>query len=244
MLRIVTLILGFVSLSCLSPACAQVTQQDESLQEQFVPESFKVEATAVASKFNWLWNTTISYTVTNNSGMNLYLGVMRGGVTIGSCTDAEEIRGTLQFLPNPHAHVFSVNPMQGPPRGAFVPAGGRAAGAIVVYNCPAPNPGLRHRAALDFAPGRKVAIVPDDDDLPAIGRRASPSAAIAIAAASQGRTHARSLRSSRRREGRELGGAQGRLSSLDQTAPSRPARRLTGGYAGAVGRIRDRPSKT
>jgi hypothetical protein len=31
--------------------------------------------------------------------------------------------------------------MQGPPRGAFVPAGGRAAGAIVVYNCPAPNPG-------------------------------------------------------------------------------------------------------
>ena len=91
MLRIVTLILGFVSLSCLSPACAQVTQQDESLQEQFVPESFKIEATAVASKFNWLWNTTISYTVTNNSGMNLYLGVMRGGVTIGSCTDAQEI---------------------------------------------------------------------------------------------------------------------------------------------------------
>ena len=36
---------------------------------------------------------------------------------------------------------FSVNPMQGPPRGAFVPAGARAAGAIVVYNCPAPNPG-------------------------------------------------------------------------------------------------------
>ena len=141
MLRIVTLILGFVSLSCLSPACAQVTQQDESLQEQFVPDSFKIEATAVASKFNWLWNTTISYTVTNNSGMNLYLGVMRGGVTIGSCTDAQEIRGTLQFLPNPHAHVFSVNPMQGPPRGAFVPAGARAAGAIVVYNCPAPNPG-------------------------------------------------------------------------------------------------------
>jgi hypothetical protein len=141
MLRIVTLILGFVSLSCISPVFAQVTQQDESLQEQFVPESFKVEATAVASKFNWLWNTTVSYTVTNNSGMNLYLGVMRGGVTIGSCTDAQEISGALQFLPNPHAHVFSVNPMQGPPRGAFVPSGGRAAGAIVVYNCPAPNPG-------------------------------------------------------------------------------------------------------
>ncbi len=139
--RIVTFILRLVSLSCLSPACAQVTQQDESLQEQFVPESFKVEATAVASKFNWLWNTVISYTITNNSGMNLYLGIMRGGVTIGSCTDAQEIRGTLQFLPNPQAHVFSVNPMQGPPRGTFVPSGGRAAGAIAVYNCPAPNPG-------------------------------------------------------------------------------------------------------
>jgi hypothetical protein len=141
MLRIVTLILGLVSLSCLSPACAQVTQQDESLQEQLVPDSFKIEASAVASKFNWLWNTTVSYTVTNNSGMNLYLGVMRGGVTIGSCTDAQEISGSLQFLPNPHATAYSVNPMQGPPRGAFVPAGARAAGAIVVYNCPAPNPG-------------------------------------------------------------------------------------------------------
>ena len=124
MLRIVTLTLGFVALSYLSPACAQVTQQDENLQEQLVPDSFKIEASAVASKFNWLWNTTVSYTVTNNSGMNLYLGVMRGGVTIGSCTDAQEN-----------------NPMQGPPRGAFVPSGGRAAGAIVVYNCPAPNPG-------------------------------------------------------------------------------------------------------
>src|SRR5271168_4403193 len=141
MLRIVTLILGVVSLSCLSPACAQVTQQDESLQEQLVPDSFKIEASAVASKFNWLWNTTVSYTVTNNSGMNLYLGVMRGGVTIGSCTDAEEIRGTLQFLPNPHASAYSVNPMQGPPRGAFVPAGARASGAITVANCAAPNPG-------------------------------------------------------------------------------------------------------
>ena len=141
MLRIVTLILGLVSLSCVSPACAQVTQQDESLQEQFVPESFKIEASAVASKFNWLWNTTISYTVTNNSGMNLYLGVMRGGVTIGSCTDAEEITRDAAIPAQSPRHAFSVNPMEGPPRGAFVPAGARAAGAIVVYNCPAPNPG-------------------------------------------------------------------------------------------------------
>src|ERR1700675_526477 len=107
MLRIVTLILGLVSLSCLSPACAQVTQQDESLQEQLVPDSFKIQASAVASSFNCLWNTTVSYTITNNSGMSLYLGVMRGGVTIGSGADAEEISGTLQFLPKPHAHVFT-----------------------------------------------------------------------------------------------------------------------------------------
>ena len=141
MLRFVALILGCVSLGLSPPASAQVTQSDESLQEQLVPESFRLEATAVAAKFNWLWNTTISYTITNNSGMNLYLGVTQGGVAIGNCTDAQEIRGTLQFLPSPHATAYSMNPMQGPPRGAFVPAGARAAGAIVVNNCPAPNPG-------------------------------------------------------------------------------------------------------
>jgi hypothetical protein len=142
MSRIVALILGCISFCTYLPASAQVMQQDESLQEQLVPESFKVEATAIASKFNWIWSTTISYTVTNNSGMNLYLGVMQGGVTIGNCTDAQEIRGSLQFLPNPQANAYSVNPMQGPPRGAFVPTGARAAGAIVVYNCAAPNPGF------------------------------------------------------------------------------------------------------
>src|SRR5260370_23679994 len=139
MLRIIALI--FLSVSLFSPASAQVTPQDESLQEQFVPESFKVDATAVAAKFNWLWNTTINYTVVNNSGMNVYLGIMRGGVSLGNCTDAEEVRGSLQFLPNPHATAYSVNPMQGPPRGAFVPAGARVAGAIILYNCAAPNPG-------------------------------------------------------------------------------------------------------
>jgi hypothetical protein len=140
--RIITLILILISFASMPPAAAQVTQQDESLQEQFVPESFKIEGSAIASKFNWFWNTTISFTVTNDSGMNLYLGVMRGGVTIGNCADAEEIRGSLQFLPNPHATAYSVNPMQGPPRGVFVPAGARVAGAIVVNNCAAPNPGF------------------------------------------------------------------------------------------------------
>lgn len=141
MLRIVALIITFILLCLSSPVFAQVTQQDEGLQEQFVPESFKIEASAVSAKFNWLWNATLSYSIANNSGMNLYLGILRGGVALGNCTDAEEVRGSLQFLPNPHATAYSVNPMQGPPRGAFVPAGGRAAGAIILYNCPAPNPG-------------------------------------------------------------------------------------------------------
>ena len=140
MLRVVAFIIFFATLG-LSPVSAQVMQQDDSLQQQLVPDSFKLTATAVAAKFNWFWNTTISYTVTNNSGMNLYLGVMRGGVTIGNCTDAQQIQGSLQFLPNPHATAYSVNPMDGPPRGAFVPAGARVSGAIVLANCAAPNPG-------------------------------------------------------------------------------------------------------
>jgi hypothetical protein len=141
MLRLIAPAFLTVLILAASPASAQVTKQDESLQEQFVPESFKLDATAVAAKFNWLWNTTINYSIANNSGMNVYLGIMRGGVALGSCTDAEEARGSLQFLPNPHATAYSVNPMQGPPRGAFVPAGARVAGAIIVYNCAAPNPG-------------------------------------------------------------------------------------------------------
>jgi hypothetical protein len=141
MLRFVALIFASAFLFCQSPASAQVSQQDQSLQEQLVPESFKLEASATASKFNWWWTTTINYSIVNNSGMNLYLGIMSGGVSIGSCTQAEEARGSLQLLPSPPAHVYSVNPMQGPPRGAFTPAGGRVAGAIVMSNCAAPNPG-------------------------------------------------------------------------------------------------------
>jgi hypothetical protein len=142
MLRIVATGCVAFAFASASLACAQVMQQDESLQQQFVPESFKLEANAIASKFNWFWNTTVTFAVTNNSGMNLYLGVMRGGVTFGNCTDAEQISGSLQFLPSPHATAYSVNPMQGPPRGAFVPAGARVAGAIVLTNCATPNPGF------------------------------------------------------------------------------------------------------
>jgi hypothetical protein len=129
-------------LAFLSPAFAQVTQQDESLQQQLVPDSFKFEGTAIAQQFNWFWNTTVSYSIVNNSGMNLYLGLMIGGVSIGSCTDAQRATGALQLLPSPNAVAYSQAYGAGPPRGAFVPAGGRATGTIVVANCPAPNPGF------------------------------------------------------------------------------------------------------
>jgi hypothetical protein len=141
MQRLAALIFILLCVETAAPTCAQVMQQDDSLQQQLVPESFKLEASAISSKFNWFWNTRISYVITNNTGMNLYLGIMQRGVTFGSCTDAEEISGSLQLLPAPHATAYSFNPSQGLPRGAFVPAGAQAAGAIVLANCATPNPG-------------------------------------------------------------------------------------------------------
>ena len=138
MLRFVAILM----LALASPAFAQVTQQDESLQQQLVPESFKLEGSAIAQQFNWMWNTTVAYSVTNNSGMNLYLGIMINGIAIGSCANAERATGALQLLPSPNAVAYSQAYGAEPPRGVFVPAGGRAAGTIVIGNCPAPNPGF------------------------------------------------------------------------------------------------------
>jgi hypothetical protein len=130
-----------LSIASAAPTYAQVVQQDNTLQQQLVADSFKLEASAISSKFNWFWNTRISYVITNNTGMNLYLGVMQHGVTFGSCTDAQQISGSLQFLPSPHAVAYSYNPSQGLPRGEFVPAGAQAAGTIILANCATPNPG-------------------------------------------------------------------------------------------------------
>lgn len=124
-----------------SPAVAQVTQQDESIHEQLVPESFRLEASAVAEKINWWWSTTITYSLTNNSGMNLYFGIMMGGVTYGSCTQVRQANGSLPLLPSPRARVYSAPAGSGPPTGMYVPTGSRASGAIVMANCGAPNPG-------------------------------------------------------------------------------------------------------
>ena len=122
-------------------AFAQVApQQDSGLTDQLVPESFKFEASASAQQINWFWNTTINYSLKNNSGMNLYLGLMTGSVAFGSCTDVQEARGALMMLPAADAHVWSQQPGR-PPRGILVGAGARISGAIVLANCGAPNPG-------------------------------------------------------------------------------------------------------
>jgi hypothetical protein len=126
----------------MSPATAQVMGPDESLQQQLLPESFPFEATAVATKINLFeWTTTISYAVTNKSGMNLYMGVAIGGVSIGSCTRATRANGGLRFLPPPGMTNYSTNMVGGDPQAIFAPAGARIAGSISLDECSAPNPG-------------------------------------------------------------------------------------------------------
>ncbi len=137
MLR-VTIVLALL----MSPAAAQVMGPDESLQQQLLPESFPFEATAVATKINMLeWVTTISYTVTNKSGMNLYMGVAIGGVSIGSCTRATRTSGGLRFLPPPGMINYSINMVGGDPQPIFAPAGARITGSVSLDECSAPNPG-------------------------------------------------------------------------------------------------------
>ena len=136
MLRIIVILIALTS-----PAFAQVLTPDQSLQEQLVPESFKFEAKAIAAKANLFdWQTTVSYTLTNNSGMNLYMGIMMGSASIGSCTDIRNARGGLQLLPGPNAIAYGVDPTIGPPRAAYIPAGGRVAGTLAAEGCSAPNP--------------------------------------------------------------------------------------------------------
>ena len=126
----------------MSPAAAQVMGLDESLQQQLVPESFPFEATAVATKINQFeWTTTITYAVTNKSGMNLYMGVAIGGVSIGSCTRATRASGGVRFLPPPGMMNYSTNITGGDPQVIFAPAGARIAGSISLDECSAPNPG-------------------------------------------------------------------------------------------------------
>jgi hypothetical protein len=64
-----------VFLALISPAFAQVATPDESLQGQLAPESFKLSGSAIATRPYAEWWTTVSYTLVNDSGMNLYIGL-------------------------------------------------------------------------------------------------------------------------------------------------------------------------
>jgi hypothetical protein len=137
MLRIIAVFFALIS-----PAFAQVATPDESLQEQLVPESFKLTASAIATKPYAEWWTTVSYILVNNSGMNLYMGILQGSVAIGSCTQVEKVAGGLPALPGRNQLVYIAPIGSPPPRGMFVPAGGQVAGSIVFLDCAAPNPGF------------------------------------------------------------------------------------------------------
>ena len=133
----------FASLiSMIQPVAAQVAAGDSALLEQLTPDSFKLEASAAAAKAGlYDWRTSVSYALTNNSGMNLYMGIMMGSASIGSCSDVRNAHGALQLLPGPNAVSFSVDPTVGMPRAVFVSAGSRVTGVIDAEECQAPNSG-------------------------------------------------------------------------------------------------------
>ena len=121
MLRIALVLIGLTS-----SAAAQIMTPDDSLQQQLVPDSFTFDATAVATKVNLFeWITTISYSVVNKSGMNLYMGLAIGSVSIGSCSRARRAFGGLQFLPPPGMTTYSFDVTGGEPRAIFATAGAR-----------------------------------------------------------------------------------------------------------------------
>lgn len=113
----------------LLPAIASAQVANPGLAGQITPDSFKLSASAIASPLmpNY-WRTMISYTLKNNSGMNLYMGVIPSGTTVGSCSDdGADVTGGIPPL-------WSDYP-------SFVPAGATIRGNISIGNCSAPNPG-------------------------------------------------------------------------------------------------------
>lgn len=98
-----------VVLALATPAIAQVgPREDNSILDQLVPESFKLTGTATAAMNGIVWRTSINYALTNNSGMNLYLGIERSGVSLGSCTEAETSSGDCRYCHRQGSAFISV----------------------------------------------------------------------------------------------------------------------------------------
>lgn len=117
-------------------------KRDESLRERLTPQSFKLAAAATSTKANLFdWRTSISYTLINDSGMSLYMGILMGSASIGTCSDIRSAHGGLQLLPGRNAVAYAIDLSVGPPHPVFVPAGARVSGVIAAEECSAPNPG-------------------------------------------------------------------------------------------------------
>lgn len=130
------------ALAAALPSYSQVANNDSALLDQLIPDSFKLEANATAALAGLIdWRTSISYSITNKSGMNLWMGIAMDSVAIGTCSSAHIYHGGLALLPTPRTTAYSFNPSQGLPRPVMVPSGGKVAGMIELENCAAPNPG-------------------------------------------------------------------------------------------------------
>ena len=162
----------FLLLALIDTAHAQILKRDE-LQEQIVPDSFTLTGSASASRIgNSFWRMSVNYAIVNKTGINLYLGFLQDGISLGSCGNAERVQGGLPLLPSPSAGSYSSSNGGGAPRGVFVPASGRIAGMIILDNCGTPNPGfptaplaltLMLGKAGDFS---KMVTLPIDAEIP------------------------------------------------------------------------------
>ena len=113
------------------PAYAQTVTQDQSLQEQMVAGSFILSGSAIVKR--QIGETIVNYSVTNKTGINLYLATTHDGISLGSCQNIRLMQAGLPPVPS----YVSIAP-----DGVFVPASGRVSGSFALVGCPSPNPGF------------------------------------------------------------------------------------------------------
>jgi hypothetical protein len=133
-------------------AFAQVIQQPHSTpHHQISPTSFVLTATATAVvKRGEAWgaeyaHTVVNYSLQNQSGMNLFMGIDGKSLSIGNCRELDEVRGALGMLDN--VGVRNPGPAWGlagstQNRPVMMPSGAVMSGALIFKDCAAPNPGF------------------------------------------------------------------------------------------------------